>query len=126
MSKSRFGRAKAKIQIPRNIAEIAYLPRKGPLPPPPHPTHAQKKETKVKHAASVGSTYKFVLKGRSVLALVHSFNLEAYKNAQIHSVLNNAQRQRSEDNDEVSLVFVSQETAPIIFLLIVKETNQTL
>lgn len=94
--------------------------------PPPHPTHAQKKETKVKHAASVGSTYKFVLKGRSVLALVHSFNLEAYKNAQIHSVLNNAQRQRPENNDEVSLVFVSQETAPIIFLLIVKETNQTL
>ena len=45
---------------------------------------------------------------------------------QIHLVLNNAQIQRPEDNDEVSLQFVFQEKAPIIFLFIVKETNQIL
>ena len=35
---------------------------------------------------------------------------------QIHLVLNNAQIQRPQGNNEVSLEFVSQETAPIIFL----------
>lgn len=90
-----------------------------------------KRKKKIKPAASVGSTYKFVVKGIRVVSLVHWFNLEACKmqkcSSQIHLFFSNKQIQRphEQDNDEVSLVFVTQETAPIIFSFFNRQGNKT-